>query len=42
MPRTEMADHFLESLQHETYENIGLVSLGQKNKWIRPENGLKD
>ena len=30
MPRTEMADHFLESLQHETCENIGYVSLGQK------------
>ena len=30
MPRTEIADHFLESLQHKTYKNIGLVSLGQK------------
>ena len=30
MPLTEMADHFLENLQHETYKNIGLVSLGQK------------
>ena len=30
MPRTEMADHFLENLQHELYGNIGLVALGQK------------
>ena len=30
MPCTEMADHFLENLQHETYENKGLVSLEQK------------
>ena len=30
MPRTEMADHFLESAQHETQENIGFVFLGQK------------
>ena len=30
MPRTEMADHFLESAQHETHENVGLASLGQK------------
>ena len=30
MPRTEMADHFLESLQAETYENVGLLSLEQK------------
>ena len=30
MPRTEMADHFLESAQHETHKNIGLVFLGQK------------
>ena len=30
MPRTEMADHFLESVQHETHENIGFVLVGQK------------
>ena len=29
-PRTEMADHFLESVAHETYENTGLVFLGHK------------
>ena len=30
MPRTEKADHFLESAQHETHINIGFVFLGQK------------
>ena len=30
MPRTEMADHFLESGQHETPENIGFIFLGQQ------------
>ena len=30
MPHTEMADHFLESVQHETHENIGFVFIGQK------------
>ena len=30
MPRTEMADHFLESVQHETHENVGLVFVGHK------------
>ena len=30
MPRTEMADHFLESAQHEKHENIGFVFLGLK------------
>ena len=32
MPRTEMADHFLESAQHETHKNIGFVFLGQKQR----------
>ena len=30
MPRTEIADHFSESTQHETHENIGFVFLRQK------------
>ena len=30
MSRTEMADHFLESAQHETDKNIGFVFLRQK------------
>ena len=29
MPRTEMADQFLDSVQHITHENIGLVIVGQ-------------
>ena len=30
MPCTETADHFLESVQHETQENKGFVLLRQK------------
>ena len=42
MPRTEMADHFLESVQHKTHENVGLVFVGKKNKRTRGENTLKN
>ena len=30
MLHTEMADQFLDSVQHGTHENIGLVFVGQK------------
>ena len=30
MLHTEMADHFLDSLPHETHKNIGLVFERQK------------
>ena len=42
MPRTEMADHFLESEKHNNCENVALVFRGQKNERTRDENGLKN
>ena len=37
MPDTEMADHFLESVEHKKHEKVGLVFLGQTIRGSKAE-----